>query len=73
MKSKTGWIRQELVWEDNSITNPNGNNESGFNGIPGGYRHCNYFSHGGAYGMWWTSSKSNWRHNRNKEYTESFS
>jgi uncharacterized protein (TIGR02145 family) len=68
MKSKSGWLRQGLVAEDTIATNPNGSNESGFNGIPGGYRNCDCFSHGNAYGEWWTSSKPNVRFGSNNVF-----
>ncbi|MFT7086569.1 MAG: hypothetical protein ACJAV5_002298 [Vicingaceae bacterium] len=49
MKSKEGWI-----WE------MNGNNESGFNGLPGGFRSQNgeFFSIGGVCN-WWSSDEGN--------------
>jgi len=47
MKSTDGWKG-----------NGNGTNESGFSGLPGGYR-SNYgsFSYVGDYGTWWSSSE----------------
>ena len=48
MKSSSGWKN-----------NGNGNNTSGFAGLPGGYRNSNgYFSFIGANGDWWSSSES---------------
>jgi uncharacterized protein (TIGR02145 family) len=47
MKSTSGWN------EDG-----NGNNTSGFAGLPGGYRNNDGdFSYIGAYGYWWSSSE----------------
>ena len=52
MKSTTGWN------EDG-----NGTNESGFAGLPGGYRSCDGdFSWIGAYGYWWSSSEDDTNH-----------
>jgi uncharacterized protein (TIGR02145 family) len=48
MKSKKGW------------NNKNGDNSSGFNGLPGGY--CYYdggSNHIGNYGFWWSSTEDN--------------
>jgi uncharacterized protein (TIGR02145 family) len=45
MKSISGW---EL--------NGNGTNESGFNGLPGGYRYdYGFFNYGGLFAVWWAS------------------
>jgi len=45
LKSKSGW---EL--------NGNGTNESGFNGLPGGYRYdYGFFNYGGLFAVWWAS------------------
>ncbi|GDX66787.1 hypothetical protein LBMAG36_18540 [Chlorobiota bacterium] len=55
MKSKTGW-------QKNGKKSGNGNNSSGFNGLPGG--NCNYngyFFNISAYGYWWSSSENNTR------------
>ena len=47
MKSTSGWQN-----------NDNGNNISGFAGLPGGYReNKGNFYYGGAYGNWWSSSE----------------
>ena len=47
MKSTTGW-------NDGS----NGTNESGFNGLPGGYRKENgIFANTGSIGIWWSSTE----------------
>jgi uncharacterized protein (TIGR02145 family) len=47
MKSTSGWIE-----------NGNGSNESGFNGLPGGYRDSNgAFSGQGSLGCWWSASE----------------
>ena len=48
MKSSSGWKN-----------NGNGNNTSGFAGLPGGDRNSYYgnFSYIGAYGYWWSSSE----------------
>ena len=59
MKSKTGWNEQG-----------NGNNESGFNGLPGGYRSgSGPFLHIGKLGSWWSSTEgyasSAWYHGLN--------
>jgi len=49
MKSTSGWN------EDG-----NGNNTSGFAGLPGGYRGSDgYFNDVGAFGYWWSSSEFN--------------
>ncbi len=48
MKSSSGWKN-----------NGNGNNTSGFAGLPGGFRGSNgNFSYVGAYGYWWSSSEN---------------
>jgi uncharacterized protein (TIGR02145 family) len=45
LKSISGW---EL--------NGNGTNESGFNGLPGGYRYdYGFFNYGGLFAVWWAS------------------
>lgn len=45
LKSRSGW---EL--------NGNGTNESGFNGLPGGYRYdYGFFNYGGLFAVWWAS------------------
>ena len=45
LKSVSGW---EL--------NGNGTNESGFNGLPGGYRYdYGFFNYGGLFAVWWAS------------------
>ena len=48
MKNKEGWT-----------VDANGNNKSGFNGLPGGCRHKSgrFYSLGNASG-WWTSTES---------------
>ena len=47
MKSSSGWKN-----------NGNGNNTSGFAGLPGGFRYSNgYFNDFGANGSWWSSSE----------------
>lgn len=47
MKSANGWKE-----------NGSGNNESGFNGLPGGCRNDDgLFSHNGFYGYWWSSTE----------------
>ena len=64
MKSKTGW-------QKNGKKSGNGDNSSGFNGLPGGY--CNghddfgIFSRIAEYGNWWSSSVyySNYAYYRN--------
>jgi uncharacterized protein (TIGR02145 family) len=48
MKSSTGWME-----------NGNGSNESGFSGLPGGYRNeKGVFMHIGGPGNWWSSSQA---------------
>ena len=48
MKSSSGWKN-----------NGNGNNTSGFAGLPGGYRDSSGgFNDVGAYGYWWSSSEN---------------
>jgi uncharacterized protein (TIGR02145 family) len=55
MKSTSGWQN-----------NGNGNNASGFAGLPGGYRdNKGNFYYGGAYGNWWSSSEGNYAWYRN--------
>ena len=49
MKSTSGWIE-----------NGNGSNESGFNGLPGGFRYnSGAFSDQGNVGYWWSASETN--------------
>jgi uncharacterized protein (TIGR02145 family) len=49
MKSTSGWIE-----------NGNGSKESGFNGLPGGFRYnSGAFSDQGYYGYWWSASETN--------------
>ncbi len=51
MKSKTGWENDG-----------NGTNESGFAGLPGGFRNeIGDFEDIGSYGEWWTSSENDTR------------
>ena len=54
MKSKQGWKK-------NGKKSGNGNNSSGFNGLPGGYCDVNgyfFFVHGSrSFGNWWSSSE----------------
>lgn len=45
MKSKRGWVRKG-----------NGNNSSGFSGLPGGSRFDEFFSIG-TFGAWWSSTE----------------
>ena len=48
MKSTSGWNNKG-----------NGTNESGFNGLPGGYRDGDgSFDHQGGYGYWWSASEN---------------
>jgi uncharacterized protein (TIGR02145 family) len=48
MKSTTGWAE-----------GGNGNNESGFNALPGGYRKENgIFDNAGSIGIWWSSTEA---------------
>lgn len=48
LKSKTGWK-----------PNDNGTNESGFTGLPGGYRYIyGYFYDDNTNGYWWTSTET---------------
>ena len=47
MKSREGWQKAG-----------NGNNESGFSGLPGGLRYSSsFFLHNGHYGYWWSYSR----------------
>ena len=47
MKSISGWLKKH-----------NGNNSSGFSGLPGGFRDdSGVFSHGGGDGSWWSASE----------------
>jgi uncharacterized protein (TIGR02145 family) len=50
MKTITGW----------NAPNTSATNESGFSGLPGGYRNYDYgnFSNVGDYGTWWSSTES---------------
>ena len=49
-------LKGTMRWRDNG----NGNNESGFNGLPGGRRHGKgKFSFSEQYGYWWTSTEYN--------------
>lgn len=48
LKAQKGWLE-----------NGNGDNSSGFNALPGGYRHTNgTFVYAGKDGYWWTSTTS---------------
>ncbi len=49
LKTSSSWIK-----------NGNGNNWSGFSGLPGGYRfNDGTFLYFGEYGMWWSSTETN--------------
>jgi uncharacterized protein (TIGR02145 family) len=49
-------LKSQTLWNDNG----NGNNESGFSGMPGGYRNeSGVFSSLGFNGIWWSSSSTN--------------
>jgi uncharacterized protein (TIGR02145 family) len=49
-------LKRQSLWNDNG----NGNNESGFSGMPGGYRNeSGVFSSLGFNGIWWSSSSTN--------------
>ena len=48
MKSTSGWY-----------DNGNGDNSSGFNGLPGGYCGAGGFSGITGFGYWWSSSEDN--------------
>jgi len=51
MKSTSGW-------EPDEGKSGNGSNESGFSGLPGGYRdYFGNFSYIGRFGFWWSSSE----------------
>ena len=54
LKSKEGWVRQWLVAEDSSITNPNGLNSYGFNAKPTGSIYSEGAEDGDEYGEWWS-------------------
>ena len=46
-------------WKDFQSRSGNGNNISGFAGLPGGYRYSNGpFNISGSYGFWWSSEES---------------
>jgi len=50
-------------WVDIDGESGNGNNESGFSGLPGGYRNDDgEFSISGKYGRWWSSTKHGENH-----------
>jgi len=52
MKSTTGWNESTTGWYED------GNNTSGFAGLPGGFRSNNgYFYDIGGFGGWWSSSE----------------
>ena len=55
MKSINGWL-------DNNGVSGNGNNSSGFNGLPGGARFGRLFSDLGRYGNFWCSSERDDEH-----------
>jgi len=57
MKSASGWNSRED--EDGELQNGNGDNSSGFNGFPGGYRNVNVFLRLGGLGVWWSSTEDN--------------
>lgn len=66
MKSKDGWQN-----------NGNGNNESEFSGLPGGYRDYNgLFDANGFMGTWWSSTEENttsaWFYDLNYSYEKAF-
>ena len=47
-------------WKEHVNNLSNGNNKSGFNGLPGGYRFSNGdFFYKGNFGYWWTSTQEN--------------
>lgn len=51
-------IKSSTGWKDGI----NATNESGFCGLPGGYRHNDgLFYHIGEFGWWWSSSQSEWK------------
>ncbi len=55
MKSTQFWADIE---KDGSVRSGNGTNESGFAGLPGGFRYSNGDFNGvGSYGYWWSSSE----------------
>jgi len=64
MKSTSGWNNKG-----------NGTNESGFNGLPGGYRASNgSFSGQGGLGFWWSASESNtgYAYSRNLNHSNDY-
>ncbi len=47
-------------WKSHINNFSNGNNKSGFSGLPGGYRYINgFFLYAGSFGYWWSSSDDN--------------
>jgi uncharacterized protein (TIGR02145 family) len=43
------------LWESPNI---GATNESGFSGLPGGFRYAGEFYYVGSYGFWWSSSEN---------------
>jgi uncharacterized protein (TIGR02145 family) len=62
LSSKTGWNLSDVEGAVGSLDYPNKRNTTGFNALPGGVRDANQkiFGSIGNYGMWWTSSETNY-------------
>ncbi len=53
-------MKSTVFWADNGSESGNGTNESGFSGLPGGYRSVKgVFREVGVNGFWWSSTECN--------------
>ena len=72
MKSTSGWKKKQNYYTANELYPGLGANESGFNGLPGGYRNNDGpFYSIGYYGYWWSSTEDGtlftWGHALNND------
>jgi uncharacterized protein (TIGR02145 family) len=60
MKNPSGWTNAGELGTKINIKSDQGTNETGFSGLPGGYRfYTSGFQNIGKQGMWWSSSSYN--------------